>query len=66
LEEANCCGFGLQQNYNNIYAAFFEAVAFRNMIRVDILLMLNFLSNIRIELRSVRKKRNDASLLMTG
>jgi hypothetical protein len=56
LEGANCCGFALQQAYNEIYAIFLEAIPLRNTIRVDILLISNFSSNIRTELLYGRKK----------
>jgi hypothetical protein len=34
LEEADYCGFALQQGYNSIYAAFVEVIPLRNTIKV--------------------------------
>jgi hypothetical protein len=56
LEAANCCAFPFRQAGNEIYATFLEVTPLRNTIRVDILLVSNFLSNVQIELLYVRKK----------
>jgi hypothetical protein len=57
LEAANCCGFAFQQPCNKIYATFLEVMPIRNPIKVDILLISNFLSNTQIELLYLRKKQ---------